>query len=77
VVANHSIDADSEGPRQRFFSPDEDTIFSDTIYTSDSHPGKAKYTFLKYKTTNPVDWKLNELDLLQRGSKFKSDHVDA
>jgi hypothetical protein len=76
VMANHSIDADSDGLRERFFTPDEEIIFSDTIYTSDSHPGNGPYTFLKYKTTNPADWKLNELDLLQRGSKFKPDHLD-
>lgn len=77
MIANHSIDADYDRPRQRLFSCHEEIIFSDTIYTSDSHPGEGRYTFLKYKTSNPVDWKLNELDLLERGSKFKREDLDA
>jgi hypothetical protein len=70
-MANHMIAADSNGPRQRMFSENEEIIFDDTIYTSECHPGQGRYTYLKYKTSNLADWKSNEVDLLERGSKFK------
>ncbi len=57
-MANHTIAADSGRPRQRLFSHHEEIIFDDTIYTSESHPGVGRYTYLKYKTSSPVDWKI-------------------
>lgn len=75
-MANHTIAADSDRPRKRLFSDEEEIIFDDTIYTSECHPGEDRYTYLKYRTSNPVDWKSNEVDLLERGSKFKSECSD-
>ena len=77
MLANHTIAADAHQPRRRLFSREEEIVFNDTIYTSECHPGEGRYTYLKYKTSNPVDWKSNEIDLLARGSKLCSGRLEA
>lgn len=68
------IAAHSDLSRDRLFSDNEEIIFHDTTYTSERHPGQGLYTYLKHKTNNPVDWKSNEIDLLERGSESMSSY---
>lgn len=73
IFQGQQVDIDHEVPESittRYFEPEEDITFTDTIFISESHPGTATYTVLKYNTADAALWKQNRLYLRERNSKF-------
>ena len=65
------IDHDGGLLRRRYIERQDSIIFNETIFTSEAHPGKDKYTVLMYGTDDS-GWRNKQVFRNRHGSKIQA-----